>query len=191
MTWALPTKGDAMKKIICTILAVVTVTLSLTGCTRVVKKPADTDLELWITEDVTDFDFSEYTYIPGWMGAEEYLGSKYAPDGTTEEGMPILPEQCVTYIITSYPDYSSHNQHVTRIEITDPTVSFFGITMESSDEEIIVAMTENGYKHNTEKYADTPWSDCLYFEDGNVSFMFEDDEITIKAEVTNKHGIMF
>ncbi|MBQ9117084.1 MAG: hypothetical protein IJY04_08665 [Clostridia bacterium] len=180
-----------MKRINFIIWTVLLLSVFLTGCTRVVKKPADTDLELWITEDVTDFDFSGFHYVPGWMGAEEYLGSKYAPEGTTEEGMLILPEQCVTYIITSYPDYSSRSQHVTGIEITDPTVSFFGITMESSDEEIIAAMTKNGYKQNTEKYAGTPWSDCLYFEDGNVSFMFRDDKISIDAEITNKHGIMF
>ena len=164
--------------------------VSLTGCVRVVDKPTDTNLEFWITENVTDYDFSEYTYVPSW-GAWVYYGKDYSPVVMTLDGYPVEPEHCVIYTVGSYPDESSSGHHITRIDITDPDVTFYGITLESTDEEIIAAMTKNGYKQNTEKYADTPWSDCLYFEDGNVSFMFEDDEITIKAEVTNKHGIMF
>jgi preprotein translocase subunit SecA len=78
-----------------------------------------------------------------------------------------------------------------RLGYTELQIAEANGTSDTTDEEIISAMTENGYKHNTEKYADTPWSDCLYFEDGNVSFMFRDDKISIDAEVTNKHGIMF
>ena len=176
-----------MKKIICLFLLLAMLSVSLTGCVRVVDRPEDTNLEFWITENVTDYDFSEYTYVPDW-GIGSYYGKDYSPVAVTVNRYPVEPEHCVIYTAGSYPDVLSKGKHITRIEITDPAVTFYGITMESSDEEIIAAMTANGYKQHAENYMGILREDRLYFEDGNVSITFDDDEIVIKAETTNKQG---
>ena len=174
-----------MKKIICLFLLLATLSVSFTGCVRVVDKPTDTNLEFWITENVTDYDFSEYTYVPDW-GIGSYYGKDYSPVAVTVEGYPVAPEHCVFYTVSSYPDESSKGKHITRIEITDPAVTFYGITMGSTDEEIIAAMEKNGYTHLPEEQIE--YRKELYFEDGNVWVSFFEDEIVIGAARTKKNN---
>ena len=177
-----------MKKIICLFLLLAILSVSLTGCVRVVDKPADTNLEFWITENVTDYDFSEYTHVPSW-GAWVYYGKDYSPVVMTLDGYPVEPEHCVIYTVGSYPDESSSGHHITRIDITDPDVTFYGITLESTDEQIIAAMEKHGYTHLPEEQG--KFGIRLYFEDGNVTFVFYEDEIVIVAANTNKHQILY
>ena len=62
-----------MKRIIVLGITLVLILICLGGCgSKTIDKPADTNLEFWITEDVTAFDFSGYYSVPGWFGASEY-----------------------------------------------------------------------------------------------------------------------
>ena len=180
-----------MKRIIMLGITLVLILICLGGCSsKTIDKPADTNLEFWITEDVTEFDFSSYYSVPGWFGASEYYGIDYEPAGFDEDNFPVEPEHCVKYKVTSYPDYSSKEQHITGIVITDPTITFYGITLESSDDDIIEAMTSNGYTH-VQLEENSTYGNCLYFEQGNVTVKFYETEISIRAEVTNRFGIQF
>lgn len=180
-----------MKRAMALGIAIILLLFCFSGCgAKTIDKPTDTNLEFWITEDVTDFDFSNYYSVPGWFGASEYYGNDYEPSAFDEGNFPIEPEHCVKYKVTSYPDYSSKQQHITGIVITDPKIIFYGITLESTDDEITEAMTSNGYTYVPLEVNST-YGNCLYFEQGNVTVKFYEKEINIQAEVTNKLGIQF
>lgn len=119
-----------MKKAI-VLLTVLVCLLSLIGCSaQTPKKPEkpETDLEFWIAENVDDFDFSGWEERYGIMGGREYYGSGYVPT-KDENGEQIDPAECVIYTVTSYPDYSDKEQHITRITITDPTVKIVRVRL--------------------------------------------------------------
>ncbi len=157
--------------------------LCLTGCSGKYLEKPETDLEFWITENVEKVDFSNYHEKYGLMGGREYYGKGYAPT-TDENGEQKDPEHCVIYTITSYPDYSSGKSHITRISITDPEVSVYGVTLASSSEEIKTALTEAGFSV-TEK------NGGVRGEKGRFSVSFSADSIYIHADVSNRFGIQF
>ena len=180
-----------MKRILTLSVVLVLLSLCFSGCgAKSIDKPTDTNLEFWITEDVSEFDFSDYYSVPGWFGASEYYGSGYEPAGFEDDNFPIEPEHCVKYMVTSYPDYSSKAQHITGIVVTDPSITFYGITLESTEDEIKDAMTSNGYTYVPLEENST-YGNCLYFERDNITFKFYENKISIQAEVTNKLGIQF
>lgn len=154
------------------------------GCSKGLKRP-DTNLEFWICENVEGFDFSSYTEKYGLMGGREYYGSGYIPE-TDENGEQIDPDHCVIYTVTSYPDYSSNESHVTRISITDPAVEIYGLTLNSSVGEIGAVMEENGFKAKIGSGASG-----LSFEKNGVTVRFGDECIIISTEVSNIFGIVF
>ena len=98
-------------------------------------RPKDTNLEFWITQRVTfnDLEDKGCTYLPGWMGADEYLDSRYEADTSGE--MAVAPEIHVTYLVSGYPD-TIDDRAITHIEITDPTITVYGLTINSTDNEI-------------------------------------------------------
>ena len=181
-----------MKRTIALTCILALIILCLGGCcdSKSLERPADTNLEFWITEDVTDFDFSDYYEVPGWFGARQYYGIAYKPAGFKEGNFPIEPEYCVKYIVTSYPDYSSKRGHITGISISDPKITFYGISLESSDDEIIEALTSNGFTY-VPLEENSIYGHRLYFEQGNVKVRFFEKVVTLEAEVTNKKGIVF
>ena len=163
--------------------------LLLVSCAsnKILSKPEDCTLEFWITDDVTEFDFSDYYFIPGMFGGSMYYGKGYAPT-LTDEGYDIRPEYYVIYTLTAYPDYSSKGDFVTDIEITDPAISIYGITCNSSREEfdkvfldLGCEIEDNGVIHRA-TYGKTRISFCDY-ESGR--------KITISVEVSNRQGIVF
>ena len=129
-----------MKKLIPILLSII---LLLPSCSPRLSEP-DHDLEFWIAEDVNDFDFSSYQPKYGIMGGWEYYGTGYVPT-LDENGQQIDPEHCVVYTVTNYPDYSTNSRHVTRIEITDPAVTVYGLSLSSTAEEIRSTMTAEGF----------------------------------------------
>lgn len=168
-----------MKKLLLILLPII---LLLPSCSPRLSEP-EHDLEFWITEDVDDFDFSSYQPKYGIMGGREYYGTGYSPT-LDENGQQIDPEHCVVYTVTNYPDYSTNSRHVTRIEITDPAVTVYGLSLSSSAEEIRATMTAEGF---TVTGSDT----ALRAERDNFLFTFSKDKITIRAEVTNHFGIVY
>ena len=58
-----------MKRAMALGIAIILLLFCFSGCgAKTIDKPTDTNLEFWITEDVTDFDFSNYYSVPGWFG---------------------------------------------------------------------------------------------------------------------------
>ena len=147
------------------------------------QKPNAT-LEFQIAENVDNVDFSGYQEKYGLFGGRQYYGTGYVPT-VDENGQQSDPEHCVIYTVTSYPDYSNKEQHITRIEITDPTVEFYGITLRCSFEEFESLIKEQGFEitESSEKKRTA--------EKGNCWITFTKDCIRICVEVENKTGIVF
>ena len=157
--------------------------------------PEDTTLEFWITEDVGNVDFSQHSEIHGWMGAREFLGKGYEAIHIPGEG-DRHPRHYVSYIITDWPDYESGGRFVTDIEVTDPTVTVYGLTVGSSFEEFDAVFKAMGYELS--------WADgaikTRVAKKGRIKFTLTRavwdnpqviPKIRISAKVTNHSGIMF
>ena len=145
----------------------------------------NTNLEFWIAENVEGVDFSAYQEKHGLMGGRAYYGRGYAPL-TGPNGEQLDPEHYVLYTVTSYPDYAGSRQHVTRIDITDPAVELYGVTLHSSAKEIDAAMKQHGFRQETQ-----PNAVGQLYSKGKFSLRFADDAIHISVKVSNLLGIQF
>lgn len=161
--------------------------LLLTSCsnTQILAKPQDTSLEFWIAQDVSDVDFSEYLPRVGMFGGSQYYGKGYEPE---EENQDELYGEYVLYTVTSYPDYSDKAQCITTIHITDPNVSVYGITCNSSFESFDETFERLGCSiqaHDRYHIATL----------GKVQIDFTSYEetrcLSIRVDVTNRYGIVF
>lgn len=168
-----------MKKFIILLISAI---LLLSSCASHPIEP-EHDLEFWITQNVTDFDFSLYQPKYGIMGGWEYYGTGYVPT-LDENGQQLDPEHCVIYTVTNYPDYSSNSLCITRITITDPAVKVYGLSMTSTHEDIRSTMTAEGFTV-------TESGTALKAEKDNLRFMFSKDSIIVNAAVTNHFGIIY
>ena len=150
-------------------------------------RPEDTNLEFWITQKVSfeDLDSKGCTYLPGWMGADEYLDSRYTAD--TSGDMAVAPGIHVTYLVTGYPD-TLDDRTITHIEITDPSITVYGLTLNSTDNEIINRVTD---KTNSFSYVTTVDECYLQFKIKNCTFSFKTKKIIIDVPVTNNSGIVY
>lgn len=156
-------------------------------------EPEDTTLEFWITENVKNVDFSQHNEIYGWMGAREFYGKGYSST-KDEDGNDVKPEHYVTYLITAYPDYADGGEYVTRIDITDPSVSMYGLTVNSTIEEYDAVFRKMGYVISVEERGVN-----MIFTATRAGITFElcirhdgsSRMLTIRAEVTNREGIVF
>lgn len=145
----------------------------------------DTNLEFWIAENVEHVDFSDYQEKHGLMGGHAYYGRGYAPS-SGRNGEQIDPEHYVLYTVTSYPDYASNRRHITQIDITDPSIEFYGVTLRSSAEEIDAAMAYHGFRQAT-----PPNAEGQLYSKGKFTFRFADNAIHISVKVSNRLGIQF
>lgn len=148
--------------------------------------PHDTDLEFWITQRVSleEMETKGCTYLPGWMGADEYLDSRY--EVFHNGSMAIAPDIHVTYLVTGYPD-TLDDPAITRIEITDPSIKVYGLSMHSTEDEIRNKM--NGI-------ADAFVNDIedegrFTFTVRDCSFVFASESIMISVSVTNHSGVQY
>ena len=171
-----------MKRILLIILALAACLTVFSSCGQQISEPTH-DLEFWITESVVDFDFSSYQPKYGIMGGFEYYGQGYVPT-LGEDGVQVDPEHCVIYTVTNYPDYSSNSLCITRIEITDPEVKVYGLSLSSTADEIRSVMSSEGF-------AVTGTDTAIRAEKGNIRFIFSRHSIMISAEVTNRLGIIY
>ena len=156
---------------------------NIIGKNGTLSKP-ETDLEFWIAENVDGVDFSKYQIKYGLMGGTEYYGTGYVPT-VDEHGQQIDPEHCVIYTVTSFPDYSDKEQHVTGIYITDPEVEFYGITVNSSFEDFENKIKAQGFEITTSN------EHHRTAEKGKYSISITKEWIRIRVEVENKEGIIF
>ena len=173
-----------MKKLLAIMLSAI-VLITLVGCgSNRLKKP-ETNLEFWIAENVDNVDFSNYQMKYGMFGGNMYYGTGYVPT-LDENEQQVDPEHCVIYTVTSYPDYMNKAQHITRIEITDPEIELYGLSINSSKEDIKNVMEEQGFTVIDGEYGITAKKGKFTF-DFNKHYNY----ITIRVEVTNRFGIVF
>ena len=169
--------------------------LTETGNTVSGEMPKNTSLEFWITEDVKDQDWTGHDEIYGWMGAREFLGSGYKknedPTGSNQH-----PEHYVSYVITAWPDYADGGEFVTDITVTDPAVTVYGLTIESTYEEFDAVFEQLGYELS---WSEGAIKTRVATKDGitfRLTRAVEDNQdvvpvFSITAEVTNREGIVF
>ena len=173
-----------MKKIALTLFSLLAFTLPScggNGNSKYLDRPEDTNLEFWITQKVSSEDLKANgcTYLPGWEGANEYLDSRYQPV-KGEGNMSTAPDVAVTYLLTGYPDILD-DQTVTTIQITDPEIVVYGLTMSSTNQEIEKRMNQlNASKGN---------EGCYTLK--KAAFYFSSNRITISVPVTNKRHVEF
>lgn len=172
-----------MKKIFF-LISLIILTISFTSCVVVPLEEPEHNLEFWIGENVDDFDFSTYQKKYGLMGGVAYYGMGYVPT-YGEYNEQIDPEYCVIYTITSYPDYSSKALAITRIYITDPNIELYGLSLNSSKEEVKYTFENMGFdieEHGEER---------IVASKNRYIFTFTNTEIQIRFDVSNRQGIVF
>lgn len=172
-----------MKKIIS--MFILSMVFILMGCTNgnYLEKPENTNLSFWITDRVEKGALENCTFLPGGFGCNIYLDERYESI-TDEEGWRMAPLIHVTYTFSGYPD-SSNEYAVTHIQITDPAICVYGLTMTSSEEEIASVMLGEHFKENV---SDTGQK---YYQKKNITFQFSNLSIRINASTTNKKGIVY
>lgn len=162
------------------LLSACAIILILCISNRIPKK--ESNLEFWIAENVENVDFSNYQEKFGLMGGREYYGTGYVPT-TNENGEQTDPEECVIYTVTSYPDHISNKRHVTRIYITDPSITIYGLTLNSPADEIETVMRNHGFKNS--------YGQGLTYTKGKVTIRFSQEAIRINVKVSNFFRIQF
>ncbi len=132
-----------MKKIIALILLLCTFTLMLSSCgSEKIEKPEDTNLEYWLLDKL---DTDNAILLKTFYGSELYLDSKYQPI-IDEDGNYSKPENCVVYYIKNYPLADlGITKRISAIVITDPKVNMFGLTLHSTQKEVVTALERNGF----------------------------------------------
>lgn len=158
------------------------------------RRPDDANLEFWITQNVEEINFSQYIEIEGWYGAKQYYGIGYQP--VIDDTGPCDPEHFVKYLVTAYPDYADGGQYITKIEISDPDVTFYGLTTNSSFEEFDKTFQKKGYEISSpELYPGVPHPDIHTASKNGITFTLNKTSlpslITINAEISNREGIVF
>lgn len=171
-------------KILILVLALAVVIIGVLVFVNRKPNPPATNLEFWIGENVDNFDFSGYQEKYGLFGGREYYGTGYVPT-FDEDGMTIDPEHCVIYTVTAYPDYSSGTSHITGIYITDPTIEFYGISLNSSFEDFEHLMKKQDFQITGAN------ANHRTAENGKYSVTFTKDYIRINVKVSNIFGIQF
>lgn len=182
---------------ICALLFAAALVLCGAGCAKeedpFYTKPAG--LDFWICEDAAGADFSGFNEIPGLVGAREYVNARYRLPPAEADGFQDYPEKYVSYKISAWPDLADGGEYVTQIVITDPSVKLFGVTVESTIDEFIEAMTAAGFSVREQssganvsiRFADSP--DGKY----NIRFLINGDErmLSVNAVVTNRDNIVY
>ena len=101
--------------------------------------------------------------------------------------MAVAPAVHVTYLLSGYPD-TKDEWAVTRIHITDPEITVYGLTMNSTNTEI-----EGRMANMTDKFHYSEVNDVLHisFNVGKCVFDFSSTDIDIAVPPTNKQGIIY
>lgn len=140
----------------------------------------NTTFELNFLEDVSGKDLSSLVPDYDWFGADGYYNSGY------EEG----DDQYVFYLVTAYPAYADGGSVVTRIECTDPNVTFFdGCTVYNCNALFAYLSSEGFEIINSDDYP----SSVTSATNGKIRVMHDSisQKIIFSYEVSNRNGIDF
>ncbi|MCH5146692.1 MAG: hypothetical protein J1F61_01645 [Clostridiales bacterium] len=143
----------------------------------------DSTFELKFLEDVENKDLSGFECIPGF-GVEGYYNPKYS-----ESDIFSYNSKVVRYDVTAYPDVADGGQFVTRIDCSDPEVTFFGgYTIESGDA-FLEALENAGYQVVVNQWRDYDFDATK----GNIliNYDIQNHHVRFIYNVTNRDGIIF
>lgn len=133
---------------------------------QAIEKPSDTNLELWITEKADADTFSGYERA--WMH------TRFANRSFSKPGI------AVTYEVGPYPDYSGNSEYIVGIEIRDPSVVVYGLSVDASAEEFTKTMSAKGFSisDNIEKYR-KKYELALGFDESNITVARKGRELVV------------
>lgn len=136
--------------------------------------------ELKFLEDVSGKDLSAFVPEYDIFGAFVYFNSDYKAGD----------EHYVRYLVSAYPDYADGGSVVTRIDCTDPSVTFFdGCTVENCNALFLYLSGEGFEIINSD---DDP-SSVTSASNGKIIVTHDNisKKITFSYEVGNRDGIDF
>ena len=133
-----------MKKLIALTLLLCTLALMFSSCKvePELAKPEDTNLECWLLDSPNK---REWTKLYGDILTGTYLASGYEPV-LNEYGNLARPEQAVVYFTENYPIEEIGIKKITGIIITDPKIHVWGLTVNSTREEVVEVMEKMGFE---------------------------------------------
>ena len=129
-----------MKKIIALILLLCTVTLMFSSCgSEKIEKPEDTNLEYWLLDKPNKKEWTQLS------DKNIYLSKGYEA-AVDIYGNTTAPECAVVYTVSNYPLYDFGVKRVTSINISDPEIYIWGLTINSTKDEVISALSKVGFR---------------------------------------------
>ena len=149
-----------MKKLIALTLLLCTLALMFSSCSNYVtiEKPTDANFEYWLLDSPNKKSF---TYIDG-IG---YLSNNYEPI-INEDGSLCAPQEYVSYWFENYPFWEVGIDKIMCINITDPNVSVWGLTINSTKEEFVDTFSRMGFD------IDGPGKSRCFARYGNIEIIF-------------------
>ena len=172
---------------VCGLLAVMTLSSCSPMTAKTVGMVNDTStFEIALLTHVSKIDFSAYQQVPGF-GVTGYYDKKYEK----QDGGDVA-ECYVLYSVTSYPDASSFQQYVTRIDVTDPSVDVCGYSVGDNAQDFHSYLLKQNFRllENSER--------VRRFEKGKVRVHFCVEpqaqtifDICVEVEVRNLFGLIF
>ena len=175
-------------KLIALILLMCTLTIMFSSCETDVKieKPEDTNLEYWLLDSP---NMNDCTLIDcGNPLAEEFLAKGYVAIVDEKRNL-IAPNEAVVYRIEMYPyrDLKQGTKRICQIRITDPDVYVWGLTINSSREEIIKTLEKVGY----EIYQDSEKSITFTIEENWFVYIRYGERMSISHETYYLYHLEF
>lgn len=125
--------------------------------TELPQRPENTTLEFWITENVDAMDLSKYQKVYDYPSDEvrtAFYGAGYS-SVLDSAGNEIKPEHYVLYGVGAYPNNSTSNNYITLIEITDPSVYLYGLSVECSADEFDQTFEALGFEIQIQDKSET------------------------------------
>lgn len=167
-----------MKKIIFFVVILLNI-ICLSSCQeddeiRFLERPLNTNMEYWITQDMTGRDLIGHWMIEDQQNFKKFYSIEYIPYELN--GEIIYPHRYVIYEVSPYPTKDSDDHHITKVYITDLTVDVYGINLTNSFKEFDKALKDAGFdivKKNRERHI---------AKMDNITVYFCKDYIEITAE---------
>lgn len=136
-----------MKKLIALALLLCTFALLLSSCGGnkdvKIEKPEDTNLEYWLLDSPYN---KEWVELPNshWLDDRDYLALGDEPI-VDDNGNLSKPEKYVMYTVGNYPLYDFGVKKIISITITDPDVYVWGLTINSTRDEVVTILKNHGF----------------------------------------------
>ena len=136
-----------MKKLIALTFLLCSFALLLSSCGSSndvkIEKPENTNLEYWLLDSPYN---KEWVELPNshWLDDRDYLAKGYDPI-VDDNGNLSKPEKYVMYTVGNYPLYDFGVKKIRTITITDPDVYVWGLTINSTRDEVISTIEQHGF----------------------------------------------